>query len=84
MRWVELRLGILHSAWHWTRILLHVYGCDELAIKALPALFREFETERGRIGIEAIFAKHEREFAGPLGISQSRVPKSTDTHDPYL
>src|SRR6201991_4224397 len=46
--WVQERYLICHSAWHWTRILLHVFGGDEAAIQALPELFLEYQrTKKG-------------------------------------
>jgi len=54
IHWVELRFGISHSAWHWTRILLHNYGSEQAAIEALPELHREFLAERAQIGVKGI------------------------------
>jgi hypothetical protein len=61
--WVELRFGICSPAWHWTRILIHVYGSDAAAIEALPKLFTEFEADCKQIGVEGIGQNHDREFA---------------------
>ena len=60
MRWIELRFGICHSAWHWTRILLHVYESDSAAISALPCLFAEFGADR-----EHVITATIRRGAGP-------------------
>jgi hypothetical protein len=52
--WVDLRFGIHHTAWHWTRILLHAYGTDEAAIRALPELYCEYIKARAELGTEGI------------------------------
>lgn len=64
MPWIELRFGISHPAWHWTSILLHVYGSDAAAIEAVPNLFAEFEAEREQGGVDGILAKQ----AGNMGL----------------
>ena len=47
--WLSERFLISHSAWHWTRILIHTYGSDAAAIKALPDLFVEYtRTKEGK------------------------------------
>jgi len=47
--WLSEKFLIFHPAWHWTRILLHIYQGDEAAIKALPDLFAEYlQTKGGR------------------------------------
>jgi len=76
MDWVELRFGICHSAWHWSRILLHHHGSDHAAIEALPGLFRDFVAERDQAGLVEILAHHERAFRKTEGY---RVPSSTTT-----
>ncbi len=53
-RWIELRHGIFHPAWHWTRILLHAYGDDAAAIAALPELYRAFVQDRAKLGTDGI------------------------------
>ena len=60
MRWVELQFLISHPAWHWTRILLHIYGDDRAAIEALPELHRQFLAERTLIGVDGIEAALDR------------------------
>lgn len=62
--WVELRFGICHPAWHWTRILLHAYGSDGPALAALPQLYDEFVAERQRDGLESIVERWESKFGG--------------------
>jgi hypothetical protein len=57
MRWVELRFEIHHPAWHWTRILIHAYGTDALAIAALPTLFRAYLADLATFGVDGIEAK---------------------------
>src|SRR5262245_59906823 len=59
-RWVELRFLISHAAWHWSRILLHVYGSDEAAIAALPGLYREYLSQREAVGADGIEAECRR------------------------
>ncbi len=56
LRWVKLRFLISHPAWHWTRILMHIYGSDQAAIAALPDLHREFRAERAVLGVDGIEA----------------------------
>ena len=77
LRWVDLRFGISHPAWHWTRILLHNYGSDRCALDALPALFEDFFRERQTNGIDAILAAHRKQLA------EGRAPESTTTEDPF-
>jgi|HubBroStandDraft_4_1064222.scaffolds.fasta_scaffold375211_2 hypothetical protein len=54
MRWIELRHGIFHPAWSWTRILLHAYGDDAAAIAALPELYRAYVRDRATLGVDGI------------------------------
>ncbi|MFT3766701.1 MAG: hypothetical protein QM820_14480 [Minicystis sp.] len=56
-RWVELRFGVFSPAWHWTRILVHVFGSDEAAIAALPELCRSYLHDRDELGSKGIEAK---------------------------
>ena len=73
MRWVELRFEIHHPAWHWTRILLHVYGSDEAAIQNLPELCRDYVQARAELGAdgietklrETLLAQHGRDWHEP-------------------
>jgi len=81
MRWVELHFLISSSAWNWTRILLHVYGSDQAALAALPALYDEFLQLRALIGPHGIEAERERRFITEYGESW-HVPEITATHDP--
>jgi hypothetical protein len=60
MQWIEMRFCISHPAWHWTRILEHVYGSDLACLQALPSLYDEFVTDREHVGIEGIKAETER------------------------
>jgi hypothetical protein len=66
-RWVESRFLISHAAWHWTRILLHIYGDDWAAIQALPELHREFLARRAEVGVEGIEDEHRRRFIAEYG-----------------
>jgi hypothetical protein len=66
-RWVESRFLISHPDWHWTRILLHVYGSERIAIEALPELYREFLSARESHGIEGIEAEHHRRLTAEHG-----------------
>ncbi len=81
--WIECGFNISHSAWHWTRILLHTCGSDAEAIAALPGLYGEFEAERGRIGVEGILARHDQKFTDRRGMPKGRVPKTTSTSSPF-
>ena len=78
MRWVELRFLISHSAWHWTRILLHSYGTEEAAFAALPTLYREFLSDRVRLKIDGIEAELKRRLSEAYG-SDWHEPTSTKT-----
>jgi hypothetical protein len=77
MRWIELRFGIHHAAWHWTRILLRVYRTDDAALRALPELYREYRKVRAELGVEGIeqklretlLARHGQEWFEPEGSS---------------
>jgi len=62
-KWIESRFLISHSAWHWSRILLHVYENDDAAIKALPDLYRQFDADRKILGVHGIDAERQRRFA---------------------
>jgi hypothetical protein len=72
-RWVELRFEIFHPAWHWTRILLHVFGDDTAAIAALSGLTRDYLRDRTDLGpadMEAklravLLARYGRDFHEP-------------------
>jgi hypothetical protein len=66
-RWIESRFLIAHPAWHWTRILLHIYGSDLAAIEALPQLHHEFLARRATLGIEGIEHDHKRRFLAEHG-----------------
>jgi hypothetical protein len=77
-RWVELKFLISHPAWHWTRILLHIYGNDRAALDALPTLHAEFRAFVGKYGADDIDAEHYRRFVAAYG-TQSHEPKETRT-----
>lgn len=81
MRWVELRFLISSPAWHWTRILLHVYGSDREALDALPALYEQFLELRASIGSQGIEAEWKQRFMAEYG-EDWHVPEVTTTHDP--
>jgi hypothetical protein len=53
-RWIEFKYLISHPAWHWTRILIHIYGSDKAAIDLLPSLYKEFRNEVILKGVENI------------------------------
>jgi hypothetical protein len=77
-RWAESRLLISHSARHWTRVLLHVYGSDRAAMDALPQLYREFLAQRAELGVGGIEREHRRRFFAEYG-QDWYVPPTTDT-----
>jgi hypothetical protein len=81
MRWVELRFLISHPAWHWTRILLHVYGSDRVAMATLPRLYREFRSQREELGVSGIETEHRRRFVAEYG-QDWHEPPVTDTVAP--
>ena len=81
MRWVELRFLISSSAWDWTRILLHVYGSDQAALDALPALYDRFLQQRASIGVHGIETERDQRFMAEYG-EDWHVPADTITHDP--
>lgn len=78
MRWVELRFLISDPGWHWSRILLHIYGGDQAAIEALPELHREFLVERAAIGDDGIEAALDRRLIEVYGEPWYR-PSATNT-----
>ena len=80
-RWVEMKFLISHSAWHWTRILLHVYGSDRAALDALPDLHAEFRQFVADRGVDSIDAEHSRRFMDAYG-NWWHVPEETATKDP--
>ncbi len=75
--WVELRFGISHTAWHWTRILLHHYGANAAVLSALPNLYAEFLSDREQNGVEKIKTEHRARFHLADGVIH--VPASTAT-----
>ncbi len=77
-QWVQLRFLISHPAWHWTRILLHVYGSDLASIEALPILHREFLAVRVSLGIEGIFPELRRRLVFEYG-QDWHQPSETNT-----
>ena len=81
MRWVELRFLISHPAWHWTRIFLHIYGCDRAAIEALPELHREFLAERAVIGVDGIEAALDQRLIKVHGEPWYEPPATNTTID---
>lgn len=52
--WLSKKYLIFHAAWHWTRILRHVYQNDETAIQALPDLFAEYLQESKEKNLEQL------------------------------
>jgi histidine triad (HIT) family protein len=66
-RWVEMKFLISHPAWHWTRILVHVYGSDRAALNALPGLYAEFRAFVTERGVDFIDAEHNRRFVAAYG-----------------
>jgi hypothetical protein len=81
LRWVEWRFLISHSAWHWTRILLHVYGSEQAAIEALPQLHREFLAQRAELGIDEIESQLRRRLIAEYG-RDWHEPPTTETACP--
>ena len=77
-RWIEMRFRISDSAWHWTRILLHVYGSDAAALEALPSLYDEFIVELERIGFGGIEDEFTRRCVEKYGKSRG-APSETAT-----
>ncbi len=53
--YLSLKFLISHPAWHWSRILVHVYGNDRQAMLALPGLFRDFRNELKAKTTDAIY-----------------------------
>lgn len=82
MEWVQFRFLIRSAAWGWPRILLHVYGSDEAAIKALPSLHKEFMSDRQRLGIDGIELEQKRRLIEAYG-EDWHEPSETDTPDPW-
>ena len=81
MRWVEFHFLISHPAWHWARILLHVYGSDRAAIEALPGLHREFLAERAVMGVGGIEAALDQRLIEEHGELWYEPPATTTTID---
>lgn len=78
LRWVEMKFLISHPAWHWTRILVHIYGSDGAALDALPGLYAEFRAYVAEHGADIIDAEHYRRFVAAFG-TQCHEPKDTPT-----
>jgi hypothetical protein len=81
MRWVEMRFLISHSAWHWTRILVHVYGSDGAALESLPSLYEEFLADRESMGVDGIEAELKRRLIAEYG-EDWHAPEVTATRHP--
>ncbi len=81
MRWVELHFLISHPAWHWTRILLHVYGSDAAAIEALPHLHELFLAQRAALGVEGIEAELDRRLRTEHGFPCYEPPETSTSVD---
>lgn len=77
--WVEKKFLISSAAWHWSRILVHEYGGDEAALGALPGLYKEFEEERSRVGVDGIEAERRRQLVERFGRAGHRPPESITT-----
>ena len=83
-RWVEKRFLIHHPAWHWSRILVHEYGSDEDALRVMPGLYSEFESEYAEVGMEGIEADLKRKLLERYGDTLSGpCPKSSVTGDDW-
>ena len=67
MRWTEMRFVIRSSAWHWARILLHVYGDDSACFDAFPALYDQFIADRVRLGTDGIETEANRRLTEKYG-----------------
>jgi hypothetical protein len=80
VRWVESRSLISHPAWHWTRILLHIYCDDRAAIQALTELHREFLARRAEVGVEGIEDELRRRL---IAVSGEEWHESADTLTTY-
>jgi hypothetical protein len=78
LRWVEMKFLISHSAWHWTRILVHIYGSDRAALNALPGLHAEFRAFVAEHGTDFIDREHHRRFVAEYGETWHE-PKETST-----
>ena len=68
-RWVELRFGIWDCAWHWTSILIHAFGDEPSALRALPSLYREYIAAVERDGVDGVERGHEERFPRTGGLS---------------
>lgn len=77
MQWVEFRFHISHPAWHWTRILLHVYGSDRAAIEALPRLHNDFLAQRSVMGVQGIEQQLEQLLIVNYGTSAHEPAETT-------
>jgi hypothetical protein len=78
-RWVEARFFISHPAWHWTRILLHIYGSVRAALEALPQLYEEFLAQRAALGVEGIEGEHRRRLVPEHGQDWYEPPATGTT-----
>ena len=65
--WVYHKFLIWHPAWHWTRVLLHVYGSDRGALIELPSLYAEFATARDLLDADATEADLRRQLTEKYG-----------------
>lgn len=66
-RWIEGQFLIFHPAWHWSRILVHVFGSDETALAALPELYQQFFADLDTLGATGIEKRTEARLVAAYG-----------------
>jgi hypothetical protein len=76
--WLSERFLIFHSAWHWTRILLHTYQTDEAAIEALPDLFAEYLRTKDGKSLHQLEVDRDKALVTAYGIEWG-APEDTHT-----
>ena len=78
--WIETKYLISDPGWHWTRILLHVYGSDAAVFAALPGLFSDFKTETSGLTSDQLSELHRQAFLAAFGEEHHR-PEDPDGSD---
>lgn len=79
--WVQMKFCIRHSAWHWTRILLHTFGSEQACIDKLVELYLEYKRDFERLGWQGIEDEQMRRLVERYG-KEVGCPSESNTSNP--